>query len=98
MLHRAQEAKAPKLPIAICDDTFIVVHNHLQALAYTGPISVACDDSKLLSGLRLHYDAKEDKHFLIGGVDGPIHVPEPKDIETTMADPGVKKGTKVNIR
>ncbi|KAF9039552.1 hypothetical protein BDP27DRAFT_1435279 [Rhodocollybia butyracea] len=74
-----QEAKASKLPMmVISDNTFIAVCEHLQAWGYTGPINISCDDSKTLSGLRLHYDAKEMKHYLVGGVDGPIHVPDPR--------------------
>lgn len=80
----------------IGEDTFTAVRDHLQVRGYTGPINVACDDSKLLSGLRLHYDPREQKHFLVGGIEGPIHVPNPEDIENVMNDPAVKKGTKVS--
>lgn len=97
MISRVWEAKASKLSTTICKDTFVAVRDHLRARGYTGPISIACDDSKLLSGLCLHFDARQSKHFLVGGVEGPIYVPEPKDIEQAMADPTISKGTKVSV-
>lgn len=82
--------------MVISKETFTAVSNHLQARAYTGPINIACDDSKLLSGLRLHYEPEEKKHFLVGGIEGPILVPNPDDIESVMRNPDVKKGSKVS--
>ncbi|KAJ3862642.1 hypothetical protein EV359DRAFT_65475 [Lentinula novae-zelandiae] len=83
--------------MTISKDTFTAIREHLQARGYSGPINVACNDSKLLAGLCLHYDAKKKAHFLVGGIDGPILVPEPKDIEEVMGNPAVQKGTKVRL-
>ncbi|KAE9383389.1 hypothetical protein BT96DRAFT_951391 [Gymnopus androsaceus JB14] len=91
------ESKAPKLSMEIGEETFMAVYNHLQARGYIGPINIACNDSKLLSGLRLYYDPKEMKHFLVGGTEGPIHVPNSDDIEAVMKNPVVKKGSKVRL-
>ncbi|KAJ3765163.1 hypothetical protein FB446DRAFT_795330 [Lentinula raphanica] len=89
-----QESKAPKLAMTIEDATFTSVLNHLSAVGYSGPINVSCDDSKLLSSFRLHYDSRQKKHFLVGAIDGPIFVSNPADIADVMNDPKIKKGTK----
>ncbi|KAJ3833288.1 hypothetical protein F5878DRAFT_700127 [Lentinula raphanica] len=94
---QVQESKAPKLAMTIEDATFASVANHLSAVGYSGPINVACDDSKLLSSFRLHYDSKNKKHFLVGGIDGPIFVRDPTDIANIMNDPSIKKGTKIRL-
>ncbi|KAJ3817168.1 hypothetical protein F5880DRAFT_1618539 [Lentinula raphanica] len=92
-----QESKAPMLSMVIEEATYTSVANHLAARGYSGPINVACDDSKLLSSFRLHYDSKQRKHFLVGGINGPIFVPNPEALADIMNDSTVKRGTKVRL-
>ncbi|KAJ3963869.1 hypothetical protein EV361DRAFT_956529 [Lentinula raphanica] len=76
-----QESKAPMLSMVIEEATYTSVANHLAARGYSGPINVACDDSKLL----------------IGGINGPIFVPNPEALADIMNDSTVKRGTKVRL-
>ncbi|KAJ7577185.1 hypothetical protein C8J56DRAFT_798958 [Mycena floridula] len=94
---RVQQAKQSKTPITICPESFTRVKQQLDALDYSGPVAVACDDTKLLSGLRLYWDVTKKGHYLVGGADGPILVPDPEEMEALMNDPSIPKGTKLRI-
>lgn len=81
--------------MTICERTFELVVEHLDAVNYDGPVCLSCDDTKLLSALRLYWDGNKKAHFLVGAVGGPIKVPNPDDIKSLMSDPTIEKGTKV---
>ena len=83
------------MPLDICPETFTRVKKRLNAVEYPGPVGLSCDDTKLLSGLRLYWDGSKKKHVLVGGTDGPIEIANPDDIEAIMNDPDIAKGTKV---
>ncbi|KAF8328951.1 hypothetical protein F5887DRAFT_1287968 [Amanita rubescens] len=85
---RQKEAREPRFPMTICDRTFSLVEEHLSLLGYKGPVCLCCDDTKLLSTFRLYWDAKEQSHYIVGGVDGRYHVPNPEDL---------KKATKIRL-
>src|SRR5258705_12918369 len=91
--HR--ESRQLCAPMTICDQTFKLVVEHLEAPDYDGPVDLSCDDSKLLSSLRLYWDGQKKAHFLIGAVGGPIEVPNPDNIKILMSDPNIEKATKV---
>lgn len=79
----------------ICNRTFELAKAHLAGLDYRGPVALACDDTKLFATLRLFWDKKEDSYFLIGACGGPIRVPDVDAAQEVLADPNVKKATKV---
>ncbi|KAJ3770857.1 hypothetical protein FB446DRAFT_646265 [Lentinula raphanica] len=97
---RSMQSRKPKLPLTICDETFSLVKSRLDALGYSGPVAVACDDTKLFSSLRLYWDSTEGQngsYVLVGGTKGPIVVENPDDVERYMKDPSITKGTKVRL-
>ncbi|KAG9089200.1 hypothetical protein FRC06_001671, partial [Ceratobasidium sp. 370] len=48
-------------------------------LNYTGPVSISCDDTQLLSKFSPYYDSEKEKWYLLGGVGEPIEIDE--DVE-----------------
>ncbi|KAJ6632173.1 hypothetical protein B0H10DRAFT_2206574 [Mycena sp. CBHHK59/15] len=94
---QAKEAREPRFPMVICDRTFELVQEHLAALKYDGPVGLSCDDTKLLSGLRMYYDTKEKVDYLVGEVDGPIRVVNPEEMKKVLADTTIARGTKVRV-
>jgi hypothetical protein len=90
--HRSKE---PKFPYDIGERNFDLVREHLDQIAYDGPVGLACDDTKLLSNLGLVYDAEKKKHFLIGGSDGPVEVLDPESLRAVMENCKDNVGTKV---
>ncbi|KAJ6522433.1 hypothetical protein DFH09DRAFT_1421922 [Mycena vulgaris] len=94
---RAKEAREPRFPMGICDRTFELVEEYVTALKYDGPVGLSVDDTKLFSGLRMYYDAKEKADFLVGAVDGPIRVADPEAMKKILADPTIVRGTKVRV-
>jgi len=72
------------------------VKEKLDALHYTGPVGLACNDTKLFSQLRLIWDSKKAQHYLVGGVNGPILVSDPDKVGDLMKDKTIVLGTKVD--
>lgn len=64
----------------------------LKHLDYTGPTCLSCEDTKLLSGLHLHWNSKEKAHYLVGAVGGPIFVPNIDNLQALMTDPTIVEG------
>ncbi len=93
---RKREARQPRFPLEICDETFQLVVDYLKEIDYSGSTSLSCDDTKLFSTFRLYWDAKKGKHFLIGGTDGPIFVADPENMRDILATSQSKKATKVS--
>lgn len=93
---RRREARQPRFPQAICEQTFQLVVNHLSELDYTGPTSLSCDDTKLFATFRLYWDGQEKAHFLVGGIDGPIKVIDPESVKDMIMESTDKKATKVS--
>lgn len=80
----------------ICERTFELVAEQLSALKYDGPMALSCDDTKLLSCLRLYWDPKENSHFLVGAVGGPLRVLDPELIPQVVAAAKLVNATKVS--
>jgi hypothetical protein len=95
MSIRAKEARKPRIPMTICDDTFRLVDEHLSALGYDGPVGLSCDDTKLFSAWRLYWDAKQKAHFLVGGLEQPMRVADPDRLKEMINDAKLAKATKV---
>ena len=79
----------------ICGRTFELAKSHLIALDYRGPVALACDDTKLFATLRLYWDKEEKCYFLIGACSGPICTLDADAAQEALADPNIKKATKV---
>lgn len=92
---RMKEARQPRFPMEICNQTFKLVADHLVALNYTGPVGLSCDDTKLFSSLRLYWDSDENSYFLVGGADGPYRVPDADSVRDVIAQGTIRKVTKV---
>ncbi|KAG6818744.1 hypothetical protein H0H93_002181 [Arthromyces matolae] len=94
---RMHESRAPAFPLTICDRTFELVVEHLEALNYSGPVGLSCDDTKLFSSLRLFWDAPKETYFLIGGTEGPYPVANPDEVKDILADKSITKSTKIRL-
>ncbi|TFK27117.1 hypothetical protein FA15DRAFT_702135 [Coprinopsis marcescibilis] len=87
-------AKSPRLPATICDRSFTQVKEQLDAISYDG---LSCDDTKLFPALQLVYDSIEKLHFLVGGVNGPLQVANPNEVETAMDNVSNQPGAKLRL-
>lgn len=92
---RKKEARQPRTPMVISEETFKLIVAYLKAVGFDGPVGISVDDSVLLKALRLVWNGDEGAYYLVGGVDGPIRVLNPEDIERIMNDPDIVKGSKV---
>ena len=95
--HRINRAREPHFPIGIQDETFEQIALHLKTLKYDGPLGLACDDTQLLAALHPYYDSKADKHYLLGGTDGPLLLAEPEKVAEVIKQGQIEKATKVGL-
>ena len=79
----------------ICDRTFELVADHLDALDFKGPVGLSCDDTKLFATFRLYWDKEQDSYVLIGGTDGPLLVADPDLLQEVIDQAKAHKATKV---
>ncbi|KAH9835199.1 uncharacterized protein C8Q71DRAFT_858853 [Rhodofomes roseus] len=91
------EARQPKLHMGIGDPTFNAVVDQLAIYEYSGPVGLSCDDTKLLPALRIYWDSKEAKFFLVGGVEGRLQVTDPDALEKSIDDCGATPGAKLRL-
>ncbi|CDO73700.1 hypothetical protein BN946_scf185015.g28 [Trametes cinnabarina] len=88
---------APKFPLKVCQETFDNIQEYLRKLNYPGPVALSCDDTKLHATFRTYWDASKECHMLVGGVDEPRVVANAKELEALLADPEIKKATKIQL-
>jgi hypothetical protein len=81
----------------ICDRTFDLVADHLNALDYDGPVGLSCDDTKLFATFRLYWDKERDSYVLIGGTDGPLIITDPSLVQEVIDQAKAQKATKVRV-
>lgn len=74
--RKFNELRVPRFPVVICPQSFNLVHDHLMKLAYTGPVGLSCDDTKLSPALQPYWDQVTKCHFILGGSSDPIQVPD----------------------
>lgn len=79
----------------ICDCTFELVADHLNALDYNCPVGLSCDDTKLFATFWFFWDKEEDSYVLIGGTDGPLVVSDPDSVQEFIDKVKAQKATKV---
>jgi hypothetical protein len=96
-LHQRKfnKLRIPRFPVTICPQSFDLICDHLAKLAYTGPVGLSCDDTKLSSALQPYWDRDAECHFILGGSGDPIQVPDVESFRELIEEAGVKKATKV---
>ncbi|KAL0572455.1 Methionine--tRNA ligase, mitochondrial [Marasmius crinis-equi] len=90
-------AKEPRLPLTISDRTFSRLEEQIKLLSYTGPIALACDDTKLLPALRPYYDKETDAFYVVGNAGEPFRLLDPEAFEAAIHEAGLKKATKLRL-
>ena len=95
---RMKESRQPRFPMEICDRTFDLVKEHVNALGYKGPVGVSCDETKLFATYRLYWDGSQATYFLVGGVEGPVKVLDAEQVNDTIKKAQMRKATKVSAR
>ena len=81
--------------MTISDQTFEFIEKQLDLLGTKGPVALSCDDTKLLDALRMYWDEKEKKHYLVGAVEGKLEVADPEQMESVLKGRDYHKATKV---
>ncbi|TEB35306.1 hypothetical protein FA13DRAFT_1624301 [Coprinellus micaceus] len=91
-------AREPRFPMTICPDTFKLVENQLNPLGTKGPVALSCNDMKLLDTMRMYWDEKEGKHYLVGAMEGKLEVADPEQMKKVLEEAKYQKATKVQVR
>jgi len=72
-------SREPNFPVFISERCFVNAQSYVTSLRYTGPVVLACDDTKLHPSLQVYWDASISSHILVGTtVHEVIVVADPK--------------------
>jgi hypothetical protein len=70
----------------------------MASVNYSGPIALACDDSKLHPSLQVVWDNSLNSNILIGTtLNEPVLVANPEELQKLLVELGDKLATKVCI-
>jgi hypothetical protein len=70
----------------------------MLSVDYSGPIALACDDSKLHPSLQVVWDNLEDSNILVGStLNRAVIVANPEELEKLLVELEGKVATKVCI-
>ena len=91
-------SQSPLFPRFICDDCFLLAQGYMLSVDYSGPIALACDDSKLHPSLQVVWDNSEDSNILVGStLNRAVLVANPEELEKLLVELEGKVATKVCI-
>lgn len=91
--HRAAEGH---FPFGVNPKCITRVVEHLRKLNWKGPVSLACDDTKLTPAFRPYHDTADDKHYLIGSTGEPLLLADPEDFRALLNSGKLVKSAKVS--
>ena len=81
--------------MVISPRSFDLVHDHLRKLAYTGPVGLSCDDTKLSPAFQPYWDQDAGCYFILGSSADPIQIPDIDSFKALVEGADVIKATKV---
>lgn len=68
----------------------------MQSVDYSGPVALACDDSKLHPSLQVVWDNSLNSNILIGTtLNEPVLVADPEELQKLLVELEDKLATKV---
>ncbi|KAJ1305544.1 hypothetical protein OPQ81_000548 [Rhizoctonia solani] len=83
-----------RFPLAIDDSLFETVVNYFSSINYTGPVCLACDDTKLIPALKTYYDASTKQWYLLGGATGAIAIASTDELTSILKEGNIPKASK----
>lgn len=89
-------SREPNFPVFIDERCFINAQSYITSLDYTGPVVLACDDTKLHPSLQVYWDTSISSHILVGTtVHETIAVPDPQVLQELLEKHKNNMATKV---
>lgn len=89
----------PSFPVFISERCFLNAQSYVTSLNYTGPVILACDDTKLHPSLQIYWDTSISSHILVGTtVHEAVVVPNPEALGELLERYKDKMATKVRTR
>ena len=91
-------SRLPLFPRIICNDSFLLAQRYINSLNYSGPIALACDDTKLHPSLQVVWDDSENSNILIGStLNEPVPVASPEALQDLLVGLEDSVATKVCV-
>ncbi|KAJ1299461.1 hypothetical protein OPQ81_002524 [Rhizoctonia solani] len=91
---RVMRGRERRFPLAIDDSLFETVVNYFSSINYTGPVCLACDDTKLIPALKTYYDASTKQWYLLGGATGAIAIASTDELTSILKEGNIPKASK----
>ena len=84
----------PGFPSGIEERTFTRATSFLETIGWTGPVSISCDDTQLLSKFAPYYDGARGCWFVLGGIGEPVEIDGDCDDVEEMVGKAISNGQK----
>lgn len=95
---RMLRSQLPLFPRFISNDCFLLAQGYINSLNYSGPIALACDDTKLHPSLQVVWDNSENLNILIGStLNKPVPVASPEALQDLLVKLEGNVATKVRV-
>ena len=94
---RQEQSRVPGFPIGITTRTINTLADTLQRLQYSGPIALACDDTRLSPALRPYYNVERDEYILLGAMGILMVLPELDKLAQIIQQGHIKKATQARF-
>jgi hypothetical protein len=89
-------SQSPLFPRFISDDCFLLAQSYVVSTDYSGPVTLACDDTKLHPSLQVVWDNTANSNILVGStLNEAVLVANPEELRTALAQLEGKVATKV---
>ena len=91
-------SQLPLFPRFICNDCFLLAQGYMVSIDYSGPIALACDDTKLHPSLQVVWDNSLNSNVLIGTtLNKPVLVANPEELQKLLEELDDDVATKVCV-
>ena len=96
--NRMVRSQLPLFPRFICNDCFLLAQGYMVSIDYSGPIALACDDTKLHPSLQVVWDNSLNSNVLIGTtLNKPVLVANPEELQKLLEELDDDVATKVCV-
>ncbi|KAJ1304194.1 hypothetical protein OPQ81_008594 [Rhizoctonia solani] len=92
---RVMRGRERRFPLEVDNRVVEMAQSYFSSINYTGPVCLACDDTKLTPALKTYYDASTKQWYLLGGTTGAIAITSTDELTSILKEGKISKASKV---
>ncbi|KAJ3979174.1 hypothetical protein F5890DRAFT_1421718 [Lentinula detonsa] len=96
-IRTLRQAMQPHFPVDITERSFDLLEKQLKLMQWHGPLTLSCDDTKLLPAFRPFFDHDLGGFVILGAAGKPVLLPDPSLLAKVIEENGLVKATKLRL-